>query len=279
MRLLAAAAAAVAAITTTATAQAVRLSDYVKTTDKRERGARDGSADAAAGGQVTAPAAMAVDPGCPYLHGTLAGLAVVTPCMFEQCVVDSDGCACLLHQVDYCDQPAATASDAFCGSMSTWDPALLATIERCRGERLALDAFADCPFLEQTNMLPSAPLRYDTPCRFEACIVDSDSCSCLHYQRKYCEQHDPSLQDGMCLILTKERTLALDVLTAHCPPETEQAPGPRGGQVRANDISQELSVYSSDRFKWQISSRFKWQISSRFKWLMRWRGWRYQPHG
>jgi hypothetical protein len=156
---------------------------------------------------------------CPYLHSTLPGLEKLTPCQFEPCIVDSDGCACLLHQVDYCDQPAASAGDAFCASMATWDPTLLETIERCRAEQVALKAFADCPFLEQTDMLPSAPLEFDTPCRYEPCIVDSDSCACLHYQRKYCEQHDPSIQDGMCLILTKDRTVALDVLAAHCPPE------------------------------------------------------------
>ena len=219
----------------------VRLEDYVKLTDARERGARDGAPAAAAEAVVPplpAGGGAVSDPGCPYLHATLPGLQVPTPCEYEPCVVDSDGCACLLHQVHYCDQPAATDADAFCGSMATWDPALLATIERCRGEQLALDAFADCPFLEQTNMLPGAPLEYDTPCRYEACIADSDSCACLHYQRKYCEQHDPSIQDGMCLILTKERTLALDVLTAHCPPEHEHdSPKEPGGATRRPGIN------------------------------------------
>ncbi len=169
--------------------------------------------------QVATVGGVAPDAGCPYLHSTLPGLEKASPCQYEPCIVDSDGCACLLHQVDYCDQPAAVAGDTFCASMATWDPTLLEMIERCRAEQVALNAFADCPFLEQTNMLPGAPLEFDTPCRYEPCIIDSDSCACLQYQRRYCEQHDPSIQDGMCLILTKDRTLALDVLAAHCPPE------------------------------------------------------------
>ena len=194
-------------------AAGLRLHDYVKLTDPpRERTPQGRASDAPAIAD------------CPYLATTPTGLAIGTPCSFAPCVEDSDGCDCLLHQVAYCDQPGASAADRFCASMGDWDPTLIATIEQCRGEAAALQSFADCPFLEQTNFLPGAPLQFDTPCRHQACIADSDSCDCLRYQRAYCQQPDPASQDGMCVLLQKEGTLALEVLAAHCPePRAKEA--------------------------------------------------------
>lgn len=82
--------------------------------------------DANAGQQLDAAAAAAAEEdSCPFLWHTLPGLELASPCVFPPCVEDSDGCVCMLHQVDYCNQPVAANADPFCASMVSWDPAVL----------------------------------------------------------------------------------------------------------------------------------------------------------
>ena len=194
------------------------------------------AADAAGGGapaaqQLGAAAVAAAE--CPYLEHTLPGLNLASPCVFPPCLEDSDGCVCMLHQVDYCDQPVAAKVDPFCASMVSWDPAILAGIEKCRSEAEALQAFWACPYLEQTvNIVP--PLIHDTPCRHEACIVDSDSCDCVHYQNLYCSQPQAASQDGSCI-----QALFLSAL-AECP-APKLAPSASNMEAELSTVRAELA--------------------------------------
>jgi hypothetical protein len=99
-----------------------------------------------------------------------------------------------------------------------------------RAEATALEAFWDCPYLEQTVHISPA-LAHDTPCRHEACIRDSDSCECLHYQNIYCSQPAAGSQDGSCV-----RGLFLTAL-ANCPPA-----GPESVAAVVSELTAELAA-------------------------------------
>lgn len=124
---------------------------------------------------------------CPYLSQNVPG-TMASPCFQADCAADSDGCPCLLYQMEYCAQPEVLAADPNCGSVSSWDPIVVAAVEKCRAAQTAQQSFAGCPFLDQTDGLQQELLTHGTPCRHEDCLVDSDGCSCRQFQQLYCSQ-------------------------------------------------------------------------------------------
>jgi histidine triad (HIT) family protein len=178
---------------------------------------------AAAAGAGSGPGGAAAEP-CPYLKHTLPGLLLPSPCLYPPCQKDSDGCVCMRHQRDYCQQPVAASTDSFCAAMKDWDPSLLAWIEQCRAEAGALQAFWSCPYLEQSDHVHPT-LVHGTPCRWEGCIADSDSCECLHYQNIYCSQPAAAAQDGSCAQLwhagPQEAPSTLLAALRECPEASE----------------------------------------------------------
>eukprot|EP01052_Picozoa_sp_SAG31_P044619 SAG31_NODE_7849_length_1583_cov_1.601078_1_plen_143_part_01 len=52
---------------------------------------------------------------CPYLSQNVPG-TMASPCFQADCAADSDGCPCLLYQMEYCAQPEVLAADPNCGA-------------------------------------------------------------------------------------------------------------------------------------------------------------------